>query len=241
MNRRQKTQDKRNQKIVAVLDAHPDELLTVPAMADAAADLRRRLGLVPGAVKKQRAGRQAKGAVRAKNDLEAPLVKQLVRAANALHLYYRKNQQLDMALALHLRPSDYTKMGQTALALEGQDVADQIADHLKDLGPYGFKKASGSTPGSDAALQGQLDAYVASLPGGSVARSQGKTGTGAVRTVFQDLGTYLDGEFRSAVELLVDEQPDLYAQLREALRIDNTGGGSKKTPADAKPKPAPGA
>ena len=108
MNRRQKNQDKRNQKIVAVLDAHPDELLTVPAVADAATELRRRLGLVPAAVKKQRTGRQAKGAIRVKNDLEAPLVKQLMKAANALNLYYRKNQQLDVALALHLRPSEYT-------------------------------------------------------------------------------------------------------------------------------------
>ena len=237
MNRRQKTQDKRNQKIVAVLDAYPDELLTVPAMADAAADLRRRLGLVPGAVSKQRTSRQAKGATRTKNDLEAPLVKQLVKAANALNLYYRKNQQLDLALALHLRPSEYTKMGQTDLAHEAQDVADQIKAHLKDLGPYGFKKASGTTPGSDIVLQEQVDAYVASLPGGSVARSQGKTGTGAVRTVFKDLSTYLDGEFRSAVELLVDEHPDLYELLREALRIDNTGGGSK---AKAGGKPTPG-
>ena len=236
MNRRQKNQDKRNQKIVAVLDAHPEELLTVPAVADAATELRRRLGLVPDAVKKQRTGRQAKGAIRVKNDLEPPLIKQLVKAANALNLYYRKSQQLDRALALHLRPSEYTNMGQTDLALEAQDVTDQVAEHLKDLAPYGFKKASGSTPGSDAVLQAQVDAYVASLPVGTVARSQGKVGTGAVRTVFRDLSEYLDGEFRSAVELLVDEHPNLYQLLREALRIDNTGGG-KKAKGDTKPTP----
>ena len=88
MNRRQKNQDKRNQKVVAVLDAHPAELLTVPAVAEAAADLRRRLGLVQPAVRKQQAGRQAKGATQTKNDLEAPLIQQLVKAANALNLYY---------------------------------------------------------------------------------------------------------------------------------------------------------
>lgn len=240
MNRRQKNQDKRNQKVVAVLDAHPAELLTVPAVAEAAADLRRRLGLVQPAVRKQQAGRQAKGATQTKNDLEAPLIQQLVKAANALNLYYRKTRQLDLALALHLRPSEYSKMGQSALALEAQDVADQIAEHLKDLAPYGFKKASGTTPGSDAVLQSQVTEYAASLPGAPVARSQGKVGTGAVRTVFRDLSAYLDGEFRSAVELLVDEHPDLYALLRDALRIDNTGDGHKAK-GDVKPTPTPGA
>ena len=228
MNRRQKNQDKRNQKIVAVLDAHPDELLTVPAVADAAAELRRRLGLVQPAVSRQLAGRQGKGATQAKNDLEAPLVKQLVKAANALNLYYRKTQQLDMALALHLRPSDYTKMGQSALALEAQDVADQVSAHINDLAPYGFKKAAGATPGTDAALQAQVAAYAASLPGHALATGRGKVGTGAVRNVFQDLRTFVEGEFRSAVELLVDDHPELYQLLRGAMSIDNTGGGGKK-------------
>ena len=130
-------------------------------------------------------------------------------------------------------------MGQTGLALEAQNVVHQVAEHQKDLAPCSFKKASGSTPGSDTVLQTQLDAYGASLPRRTVARNQGKVGTGAVRTVFQDLSGYLDGEFRSAVELLVDEQPDLYKLLREALRIDNTGSG-KKAKSDSKPKPASG-
>lgn len=227
MNRRQKNQDKRNQKIVAVLDAYPDELLTVPAVAVAATELRRRLGLVQPAVSRQLAGRQGKGATQIKNDLEAPLIKQLVKSANALNLYYRKNQQLDLALALHLRPSDYGKMGQSALALEAQDVADQIAACLKDLAPYGFKKAVGTTPGADAILQAQVRAYAASIPGHALATGRGKAGTGAVRNVFQDLRTYVEGEFRSAVELLVDDHPELYALLREAMSIDDTGGGKK--------------
>ena len=238
MNRRQKNQDKRNEKINAVLDAHPDELLTVPAVAEAATELRRRMGLVQPAVSKQLAGRQGKGATQTKNDLEAPLIKQVVKAANALNLYYRKNKQLDMALALHLRPSDYDKMGQSALALEAQDVADQITAHLKDLAPYGFKKAAGATPGADTALQAQVKAYATSIPGHALATGRGKVGTGAVRNVFQDLRAYVEGEFRSAVELLVDDHPEFYQLLREAMSIDNTGGG-KKGKKDPGTPPAP--
>lgn len=64
-------------------------------------------------------------------------------------------------------------------------------------------------------------------------------GTGALRTVFTDLGAFVTGDFRSAVELLVDEHPELYALLREAIRIDDTGSRKKGT--GGAPKPAPGA
>lgn len=231
MNRRQSNQDKRNQKLVAVLDAHPDELRTVPAVADAAAELRRRLGLTQPAVHQQQASRRAKGATKTKNDLEVPLIKQLVKAANALSLAYKKAGHLDRAQALHLRPTDYAKLTEPALLHEAQDVADQIAENLNILAPYGYAK------GSDETLHAQVAAYGASLPGAGTARSQGKVGTGTVRAVFQDIAAYVDGDFRSAVELLVDEHPALYQQLREALRV----GGTKKVPHEVKPRSAPGA
>lgn len=60
-----------------------------------------------------------------------------------------------------------------------------------------------------------------------MARSQGKLGTGTVQTVFKTLDDYVDGDFRSAVELLVDEHLELYKLLNYAMRIDDTGGGKK--------------
>ena len=227
MNRRQRNQDKRNNKLGAVLDAHASEVASIPAMADAAAELRRQLGLVQPAAGQQLKRRQGKGATQAKNDLEAPLIGQLVKAANALRLHYKKAGQLDLAEALHIRRSEYEKMPQPALVAEAQDVADQLRDNIANLAPYGYKKAAGTTPGDDEKLGQQVKAYAASIPGSGVARGQGKLGTGTVRTVFKTLDEYVDGDFRSAVELLVDEHPALYQLLRDALRIDDTGGGKK--------------
>lgn len=230
MNRRQQNQDKRNQKIVAVLAAHPAELATVPAVAEAAADFRQRLALVPAALNQQLQSRQGKGATQTKNNLEAPLIGQLVKAANALYLRYKKAGRLDLAQALHLRRSEYEKLAQPALAAEVQYVADQVQENLSDLAPYGYKK------GADEALIAQVAAYAASLPGSRTAAGRGKVATATVRTVFQDLSAYVDGDFRSAVELLVDEHSELYKLLREAMRIDDTGGGKKaKAPAAAPP------
>ena len=241
MNRRQSNQDKRNQKIVAVLDAHPTELLTIPAVDEAARELRARMGLTQPAVSQQLKGRRAKGAAKAKNDLEGPLVKQIVKAANALSLFYKKAGHLDRAQALHLRPSEYTRLTEPALVLEAQDVADQLTENLAGLAPYGYQPASGKTPGSDAALHAQVAAYAASLPGASTARGQGKLGTGTVRNVFKDIAAYIDGDFRSAVELLVDDHQDLYTLLRDAMRIGGSGGGGKKAKAGPGTPPTPGA
>ena len=73
MNRRQSNLDKRNQKIVALLDTQSSELLAAPtAVAEAVAELRRRLGLTQPAVSQQLKGRRSKGATKTKNDLEAP-------------------------------------------------------------------------------------------------------------------------------------------------------------------------
>ena len=72
-----------------------------------------------------------------------------------------------------------------------------------------------------------MKAYGNSLPGHAAARSQGKLGTGTVRNVFKDISAYLDGDFRSTVELLVDDHPELYQLLRDAMRIDDTGGKKK--------------
>ncbi len=231
MNRRQSNQDKRNQQLVAVLDAHPDELLTVPAVADAAAELRRRMGLTQPAVRQQLKGRRAKGATKTKNDLEAPLVQQLVKAANALSLFYKKAGRLDLAQALHLRPSDYTKLTEPALLLEAQDVAGQLAENLKGMAPYGYPK------GADDALRTQVAAYATSLPGAGTARGEGKLGTGTVRNVFKDIAAYVEGDFRSAVELLVDEQPELYRLLRDAMRIGGSSGRKKAKDDTAPAKP----
>lgn len=233
MNRRQTNQDKRNQKIVAVLDAHTAELATVPAVAEAAAELRQRIGLVQPAVRQQLQSRQGKGATKTKNNLEAPLIKQVVKAANALSLLYKKTGRLDMALALHLRASDYGKLTEPALAAEAQDVADQVKEQLAALAPYGYKA------GDDDALAAQVAAYDASIPGNRTVAGRGKVGTGAVRAVFADLGTFVTGDFRSAVELLVDEHPELYALLREAMRIDDTGGGKKAKDGEQPLPPTP--
>lgn len=221
MNLRQKNQDKRNQKVVTVLDAYSKELATMPAVAEAAADFRQRMGLVQPALSKQLQGRQGKGATQTKNDLEAPLIGQLVKAANALSLLHKKANRLDLAMALHVRRSDYANMGQSALVAEALEMAAQVTENIAELAPYGYKKAA------DTALNDQVAAYAASIPGSRLATGRGKVGTSTVRTVFKDLSVYVDGDFRSAVELLVDEHPELYALLRQAMRIDDTGSGKK--------------
>ena len=57
-------------------------------------------------------------------------------------------------------------------------MADQLAENLKSLAPYGYKK------GADETLQTQVTAYGASLPGAGTARGEDKLGTGTVRAVF---------------------------------------------------------
>jgi hypothetical protein len=240
MNRRQEKQDKRNQKLVAVLDEHATDVAIIPAMADANLELRRQLGLVQPAVSQQLQGRQGKGATQTKNALEAPLIGQLVKAANALSLLYKKQGHLDRAQALHLRRSEYEKMSQPTLVSEAKEVADQVSAVIALLTPYGFKKASTTAPGDDEKLQAQVAAYAASIPGNRSAAGRGKVGTATVRTVFRGLDAYVDGDFRSAVELLVDDHPELYALLREAMRIDDTGD-RKKPKGGGGPTPAPGA
>lgn len=227
MNRRQKNQDKRNRKILGVLNDHTQEVTTIPAMADADTEFRRQLGLVQPAASQQLKGRQGPGATQTKNELEAPLIGQLVKGANALHLFYKKDGQLDLAKALHVRRSEYENMGQPELLREAQDLADQITIYITKLTPYGYKPGDANTPGDHEKLDAQVKAYGASLPGHTSARSQGKLGTSTVRTVFKDISTYLDGDFRSTVELLVDDHPDLYQLLRDAMRIDDTGGKKK--------------
>ena len=145
----------------------------------------------------------------------------------------------DLADALHIRRSEYEKMPQPTLVAETQDVADQITANIGKLAPYGYKKASGPTPGDAEKLQTQVKDYAASIPGAGVARGKGKLGTGTVRTVLKTLNGYVNGDFRSAVELLVDEHPNLYKLLRDAMRIDDTGGGKKAK--DGGSTPTPGA
>ena len=118
-------------------------------------------------------------------------------------------------------------------------MADQLTANLASLAPYGYQKASGKTPGSDEALHAQVAAYAASVPAPDTARSQGKLGTGTVRNVFRDIATYIDDDFRSAVELLDDDHQDLYTLLRDAMRIG--GGGGKKAKGGADTAPTPGA
>ena len=231
MNTRQARQDKRNQKIVAVLDAHATEVATIPAVADAAAELRQQLKLVQPALDQQMAACQGKGATATKNALEAPLIGQLVKTAAALNLYYKKMMRLDLAQALHLRRSEYEKLGQPALVAEAQHVADQLKEHLADLTAYGFKT------GADTDLRKQVESYAASIPGNRTAGGTGKVGTGTVRATFKNLDDYVDGDFRSAIELLVDEHPTLYKLLREAMRIDDTGGGKKGQGGSTPPQP----
>ena len=45
-------------------------------------------------------------------------MRQLVKATNALSLYHKKAGRLDLAQALHLRPSDYTKLTEPARLLK---------------------------------------------------------------------------------------------------------------------------
>lgn len=228
MNRRQKNQDKRNQKILGVLDNYTQEVATIPAMADADTEFRRQLGLVQPAASQQLKGRQGTGATQTKNTLEAPLIGQLVKGANALRLFYKKAGHLDLANALHIRRSEYENMGQPELLREARDLADQIIAHSAKLVPYGYKPGDADTPGDHEKLDAQVEAYAASLPGHTSARSQGKLGTSTVRHVLKDISAYLDGDFRSAVELLVDDHEKLYQLLRDAMRIDDTGGKKKR-------------
>lgn len=91
----------------------------------------------------------------------------------------------------------------------------------QDLVPYGIK------PAAPAALATQVVAYAASLPGYKLAVERGKTGGQTLRTTMRDLTRFVDDELRPAIELLAEDHPTAYAELKEALRIDDTGTRKK--------------
>lgn len=219
MNRKQTARMLRYRKLVAVLDDFPTETQAVPAFADAAAGLRERVALVGRLPKRLK----SKGATESKATNRQALTAQLVKAANALYLLYRKENKLDAALSLPLTRSEFNRLEALEFVKEADTIVDAVNLRAADLA------ARYNLP-ADAvqALQTEATAYDESIGKPKNVIEGGKVLTSTTAQLLTELNRFRQDEFKRAVELLVDSHPLFYARLQEAMRVDDAGSRKRK-------------
>ena len=218
MNRIQNARLNRHQKYRQVLAESAAEVATVPAFADLAAEYGQYLDLLLPALGAQQ-GTTSQGATETKADHGAALVPALVRHASALMLLLKKEGNLEAARGLHIHRSDYTRLSGPALAAEAAHVAQAARQRLPDLPRYGI------TPAHVAALDADVAAFTAALPGPKVSIERHKVSTATFRNALKAADNFLNEDLKAGAELLADAHPLLYARLKEARRIDDAGYG----------------
>lgn len=225
MNKQQTARLKRHRKVAEVLDAYPAQVQAVPAFAEIGQQFQDRLALVSGIP----ARRTSKGATEQKGQLREQLETRLVKAANALYLLYRKDNDLEAARTLYRKPSEYARLDSLALARTAQDLSRIATSRTPDLDHYGLDTAAVQ------ALAAATEAYDTSIDRPKASIEAGKVTTATTTQLLQDLDRFLKDDFYSGMQLLPDAQPQLYALLQEAMRIDDAG--SRKAPDADKDKP----
>lgn len=225
MNKQQTARLKRHRKVADVLNAHPDDVQTVPAFAEVAQELQARLTLVNDIP----ARRTSKGATEQKGQLRDQLETRLLKAANALYLLYRKEDNLEAARTLYRKASEYTRLDALALARVADGLSTAAASRAGDLVAYNLDTAA------VAALATAAQAYNESIDKPKTSIEAGKVATITTAQLLQDLDRYLKDDFYSAMQLLPDSHPQLFALLQEAIRVDDAG--SRKRPPARLPQP----
>ncbi len=238
MNKQQTARLKRHRKVANVLNDHPTDVQAVPAFAEAAQDFQGRLALVSGVPGR----RSTKGATEQKGRLREQLEARLLKTANALYLFYRKQNDLEAARSLYRKPSEYTRLDALALSKAATDLSAVATARTADLAPYNLDAAAVQALATDA------QAYDASIDKPKTSAEAGKVVTATTAQLLTDLDRYLKDEFYSATQLLADSHPLLFALLREATRVDDAGvrkpgknkgkGKGNNKPQDPTPPPA---
>jgi hypothetical protein len=213
----------RHRKVQQVLIDNAAVVVTVPAFARLATQYQQRLALLDGAAQKNAV--TSEGATLAKGAAGLALIGRLVKAANALYLLYKAEDDQQEAAKLHRRASDYTNMRDLQLATEATDLSKRLTARQADLKDYNVAAADVTALAADAASFSSL------LTAPQLAIDDAKIkGTTATATL-NGLNLFLKDELRSGMELLKDTHPEMYQALREASQVDDArlGKSGKKS------------
>ena len=214
----------RHRKVKQTLADYAAAVASVPAFAGLSTQYLAQLGLLSGAVTRNAV--TSEGATQAKNTAGTALITRLVRAANALYLFYKAATpapNLEEAAKMHLRPSDYRRLGELELATAATDLAQRTATHkAKLISDYGLSAANVTALAADA------QAFDGLLSNPQLAIDAGKLKGGSVRLTLSALNRFLKDDLRAGMELLRENQPEAYAALREASQVDDAAYRRKK-------------
>ena len=214
----------RHRKVKQTLADYAAAVASVPAFAGLSTQYLAQLGLLDGAATRNAV--TSEGATLAKNTAGTALITRLVRAANALYLFYKAATpapNLEEAAKMHLRPSDYRRLGELELATAATDLAQRTATHkTKLISDYGLSAANVTALAADA------QAFEGLLSNPQLAIDAGKIKGGSVRLTLSALNRFLKDDLRAGMELLKENQPEAYAALREASQVDDAAYRKKK-------------
>ena len=207
----------------------------MPALATLVAQYLGKLQLLDGAA--QRKPVTSQGATLAKSTTGTALIARLVKAANALYLFYKAQTPPNLAdaLKLHRVPSDYTNLTDLELATEAVNLSQQVQAHKAALAAsYSLTAAAAKALQDDADLYGQQ--LTAPAPAIDAAKIKGVTN----KNTLSELNRFLKDDLRAGFALLLgNEGPDAaafqeaYDQLREAMQVDDPRYGKGGTTVNA--------
>ena len=220
MNKDQFARLKRHRKVKQILADFPLAVASVPAFAKLAAQYLAQLTLLDGAA--QRNSITSEGATRAKTAAGTALIGRLVKAANALYLLYKAQDpaNLEEAVKMHRRDSDYANMTDLELATEAVDLNQRMEANKDAL----MKDYNVSTDDIKA-LGADATSFNDQLSDPQLAIDAAKIKGATARTTLSGLNVFLRDDLRSGMELLKDTQRDAYDALREASQVDDARYG----------------
>ncbi len=220
MNKDQFARFERHRKVKQKIADWQPAVDEVPAFQEVTETYLGQLKTLDGTARKRPVTSQ--GATQGKELTAESLLPRVVKAANALWLLYRKENNFDAAAKLHRNPSDYRAMPDLEMATESLLVSKQLTARIADLGGYNLKAADAATLATDA------QAFDDSVEKPQLAIDDQKIKGTTARVTLQGLNRYLKEDFRAGLELLKDTHPDAYKALREACQVDDPAYRARK-------------
>lgn len=221
MNKDQFARLERHRKVKQKLADWQPAVEAVPAFKKVAGAYLGQLKTLDGAARKRPVTSQ--GATQAKTDSSESLIPRAVKAANALWLLYRNEQNAEAAAKLHRNPSDYRDMQDLEQATEFLNVSQQVTARITDLAKdYNVSTEFAEAFATDAK---SLDD---SLEKPELAIDDQKIKGANARVTLQGLNRYLKEDFRAGLELLKDTHREAYDAIREACQVDDPGYRKRK-------------
>lgn len=221
MNKDQFARLERHRKVKQKLAEWQPAVDAVPAFKEVAGVYLGQLQTLDGAARKRPVTSQ--GATQANATSSEALIPRAVKAANALWLLYRKENDTEAAAKLHRTPTDYRLMPDLEQATEFLLVSQQVTARLSDL-------MKGYNVTTEFATQFATDAqaYDDSLEKPQLAIDGQKIKGANARVTLQGLNRYLKDDFRAGLELIKDTHRDAYDAIREACQVDDPGYRKRK-------------